>query len=1096
MKLETGNFCRVTRGELKTGNSRSGIALIITLTVMALLLILAVAFMSNMRSERQISFNYRRQVEARQAALGGLNAAIAKMSRFYTDAEAVNGSVATMAGRFYYTNGSGNVTVTVPSGASRSAYPYTNMLMFSCILGSGVYGPGTTNWADKVNLNGGNYMWPRTPTQSGDYLPIANPCAHPTRAGATGTSWGPDKTEIWAAYMLSNANRGPKYAFWIDDESSKINISNAYTKDLSGAGGGVNNTNVFSDVGVVIPPGQSLYAAITNTPAKQLSSVDLKVLDVGVVSPGYGDYATDGNLTVWSDSSTLSSLESARNAGTWRPFQTTEELLSLDNKLTMNDYQAVKSCLTAYSVENDDPAQLFKDTANKVVARTNLAMTITTPVEAKRLYDFMMITCGLTNSPSLKRCFNNAVFGTTIGKYPETTQPMTNGSVQQVAANIVSYITDPEKTTPYGAGVSGFPILPTSYCGLWKAAYMNEIAFGFCWQKKVDPPMPPAVVGSTKFQLWAAMYVELINPYEIDLPRSGKSEYYSIEVDPDNPANPPLAFAVTWAPPPPTMSPVPAMPVGNAPYTASVQHAIKAHSYSSTSSELNADVSPVPWVQWQWPVSGIITATNAVPKPPDISQITITMPKAIRLLMGTKGIIDWFDKAQTTPTLPALVLPAANCKPPVWDVTSLGKLGFPPSPPPVADAAYWKRDNLARISIAKNDPRVHKWYGQRSSGGTRGITGHGDNLLYGVTLKVPDASLAVPGFGDNTGQNPTGNLNPDGSGGIVDFRSGDTEIQNTTYAPNATKPEYRSNFVIAEGGMKSIGELGFIHTGRPWRSLSLQSYGAQPGEAGKLGDGGKAIPDWALLDLFSVNTAPIYGRVNINNSGWHLGNNYGSANQGAYPNCPTFEDPLYYPNHPNMLATWPDAIYMNRFATMVNYQWCYITTRTSSYNRYPTNPVTQPTYDSASVPLAAALNVIPDYRFRNKLANYISCRYRPISATTFAPMGDPSDTGFRPNSYHPFYSIAELCEVPGMTNLFIGNGTQVAYTDADKEDTVRRIINVLTTRGDAFTVHAIGQADSGEARLMAIVERVRNPSAAQVIDRNQFRIRQLRWFSE
>ena len=1090
MKQKTGDSKLATRnGRLGIGNSRSGIALIITLTIMALLLILAMAFMTNMRSERQVSFNYRRQVEAKQAALAGLNTAIAKMSRFYTDAEAVNGSVATMAGRFYYTNGSGNVNVPIPGTSARTAYPTNNTLMFSWIKGAGVFTASSTNWADKINLNGGNYRWPLDVTQSGIYLPIANPSVNPARAGSAGNSWGPDKVGIYAGYMRTYTTRGPKFAFWIDDESSKINISNAYTKDLNGSKASFNNVTNFTstDVGVtaagLYPYAKIVQRDVTKGINYEVSSVDLKMLDVETVSPGYG-YPPDRN---WTQVDTLGSIEDARNGGTWQPFQTPDEVLSLNNRLTMNDYQAVKSCLTAWSVENEDPAQLFKDTANRIVTRTNIGVTINTPAEAKKLYDFLITTNNLANSASLKRCFNNATFQL---KYPGIKQPFTNGCVQQIAANIVSYITDPEKPNnpPYGAGVTGNPTLPTGYCGLWKAAYMNEIAFGFCWQRKTDPGTPPV----TRYQLWAAMYVELINPYEIDLPRTGKSENYTIEMDPDGgAASPPLAFAVTWAPPPPSVLPPPA--IDNS--VGSVQNPIKAHSYSSTSSPLNADVSPVPWVQWQWQLTGTIT-TNA---PPAISQIVITMPKAIRMTMAngkSTGIIDWFDRDQTIPTLNPLTLPAAYCKPPVVDVSEFGKLGFPPSPPPAADASYWSRNNPARISIAKNDPRVHQWYGQRLSGQPKGIIGHGDNAVYGVTLKVPDASLAVPGWGDNDGRNPLGNLNTDGSGGIVDFRGGDTETLNGTYAKYANRPEYRSNFAIAEGGMKSIGELGFIHTGKPWRSLSLQAYGAQADETGQMGSSTKAIPDWAILDLFSVNSPPIYGRVNINNGGWHLGNNTWGPYQGAYPNCPTFEEPALYPRHPNLLATWNYGL--TSFLTVARYPWAYVSLRTSAYNRFAVNYVTDPTRDSASVPLAAALNVMPDtnYKHRNRLANYISYRYHPISQTDFAPQGDPADTTFLPNRdiWNPYYTVGQICEVPYMTNRFTDGG--MAYTDADKEDTVRRIINVLTTRGDVFTVHAIGNADSGEARLQAVVEHVRDPSATQIIDRNKFRIRQLQWFSE
>jgi hypothetical protein len=269
-----------------------------------------------------------------------------------------------------------------------------------------------------------------------------------------------------------------------------------------------------------------------------------------------------------------------------------------------------------------------------------------------------------------------------------------------------------------------------------------------------------------------------------------------------------------------------------------------------------------------------------------------------------------------------------------------------------------------------------------------------------------------------------------------------------------------------------------------------------------MGKGTRSIPDWAMLDLFAVNSPPIHGRVNINNGGWHLGNTGWGAYQRDFPRAATFEDAQTFPTHPNLVAVWSSAA--TSFLLSPNYYWSYITLRTSAYNAYPINPVVQTTAlnvtDAASVPLAAALNVIPDYRFRNKLANYISYCYRPLNPnrSNFAPQGDPSDTLFVPTKdiWNPYYTVGQICELPCMNYLFSGTGNQVAYTDADKEDTLRRIINVLTTRGDAFTIHAIGNADGGEARLMALIERTREPLVTPAIDRNKFRVRQVRWFTD
>ena len=61
-------------------------------------------------------------------------------------------------------------------------------------------------------------------------------------------------------------------------------------------------------------------------------------------------------------------------------------------------------------------------------------------------------------------------------------------------------------------------------------------------------------------------------------------------------------------------------------------------------------------------------------------------------------------------------------------------------------------------------------------------------------------------------------------------------------------------------GFDSIGSLGFIHTGWPWRTLMLQ-----PVPPGEINAGtGHFLPDWAVLDLFTTTNGPVQGRVNIN----------------------------------------------------------------------------------------------------------------------------------------------------------------------------------------------------------------------------------------
>jgi hypothetical protein len=75
-----------------------------------------------------------------------------------------------------------------------------------------------------------------------------------------------------------------------------------------------------------------------------------------------------------------------------------------------------------------------------------------------------------------------------------------------------------------------------------------------------------------------------------------------------------------------------------------------------------------------------------------------------------------------------------------------------------------------------------------------------------------------------------------------------------TADPTLPSKALPSKMHIRGAAMKSIGELGFIHTPSPWTYLRLQPQTDNP-----------AIPDWAMLDLFTVGGATA-GRININSA--------------------------------------------------------------------------------------------------------------------------------------------------------------------------------------------------------------------------------------
>jgi hypothetical protein len=88
-----------------------------------------------------------------------------------------------------------------------------------------------------------------------------------------------------------------------------------------------------------------------------------------------------------------------------------------------------------------------------------------------------------------------------------------------------------------------------------------------------------------------------------------------------------------------------------------------------------------------------------------------------------------------------------------------------------------------------------------------------------------------------------------------------TPYQNSAYNPPSepglpAKSLPSKAIMRATQIMQSIGELGYIHTPNSWQYLKLQPNG-----------GGGAIPDWAVLDMFTVGAAVpnvTSGRININ----------------------------------------------------------------------------------------------------------------------------------------------------------------------------------------------------------------------------------------
>jgi hypothetical protein len=245
---------------------------------------------------------------------------------------------------------------------------------------------------------------------------------------------------------------------------------------------------------------------------------------------------------------------------------------------------------------------------------------------------------------------------------------------------------------------------------------------------------------------------------------------------------------------------------------------------------------------------------------------------------------------------------------------------------------------------------------------------------------------------------------------------------NTAYAPPSGDI---SKLVMRGGPMNSIGELGYIHlphtaaTANLWQHLRLQP---------QLVAEKPAIPDWAMLDLFTTAT-PVpqtSGRININSF----------INPGLAPAAPI---------RPRL------------------------------------------------VPLSALLNSVPVLSGFAALAIYND---NSRTSTDTYGMKDPA-TG------DPvFDTIGEVCEIPALANS--------QTLEADKEQAIRRIANLITVRSSTFTIWVMAQSIkdvdkngrynpppglnnsdfiTGEVRAQAVVERYEDPLGSAP----KFRVRYFRY---
>lgn len=294
-------------------------------------------------------------------------------------------------------------------------------------------------------------------------------------------------------------------------------------------------------------------------------------------------------------------------------------------------------------------------------------------------------------------------------------------------------------------------------------------------------------------------------------------------------------------------------------------------------------------------------------------------------------------------------------------------------------------DNALVRGIAKNDPRVRRYADVTPPAGGEPwlrVGGAGNpNLTLGLNNSTVNMSAG-------TGLASVPNDDPPTTGNNI-LSHPDFDIDLSTRLVNAT---YVSAF-----------ELGRVHTGLQWRTLHLHAQ--------ELAEG-SSIPDWALLDVFTVTNAVAPAATRLN------------PNALPYPSMNTL---LTATNATNQglgrIGAYVGLI--NGFAAANN----------------PTNAQMLVAGTLTNAGLLASAAWTPA-QAETAGTNLFMMRFNGNWAGRRAAL-----SGFPMNAYG---SLAEIVEVDGVGN--------VGTSKSEKEARARVVYETMSPFSDTFTIYSIGQA--------------------------------------
>lgn len=994
------------------GSPRSGMALIVTVLFLAALTLLVCALAISTRVGLQTARNHSDMLRARQLADGAIDYTLAML------ANAMPPSSITQT----WVSGPGVAWRRDPSGV------WTQLLLYSTatpipgfgngylVANNGAISPALTsqglNMNERLYITGQNTDYQNWIITNGySYVGVTNSNEPPT---------------YWQTNIYSQSFGAPLLAGWVN-LSTDGKPSGYYSTNVVTSGVSTLNTGMFC---------YANYSTYTNGEIHPLIArwavwVDADACKINLRAAGLR-FTNDLNqsritnidvraLSAPFATATAAQIQSLRN------LSTVEELRLSNSWSDAGGYTSNKFALTIHGTDTNvdafgrarvDLNGLTRDITGDVgvggfvgAGAANYALAyerLTNTLWATRIYAGIV-----TSNQSLR------------AKYGEF-------GVRQILANIVDYQTQTNSTT---AGILNFPFgnrdadvaaanpawttaldqdpwgIPQYFSGLRKGPMIDAVIVHVATNKVVNGSGGSA---RTNCEVRVFVDVKLVNGYDFPGGANWILAIGGATAIIYNTNSTTLVKTQTWA-------------SASNPTTFLIQNDIGAHSYGLWGADPGAptDINPSADI-WSMAYKVTITNLNTYSKltPPVVTNVTVKLNRVL-LYQATAGgeaqnVVDWMGELDFSNATTAV----GTTNRLVFNKTTaaLGNIvPFINGSSPAFSSDGTPTANFKPIALVKQDPRVRTFVGWTSNADTN-FANNGPNLTTNWWV--------YPGTYPDGATIKTNSVVTDGNDFGYDSRIAPTVyrlLADTRSVTNAadTSPSHKFYFDdIAETKLQSVGELSFIHTGYPWRSIRLRSVipnatnttsstpetdkqlaapyrGVGDPNTGLTGVESNSLPDWVMLDCFSAtNAATLPGRININSK--------------------IYGETVTLPNYVSS-SSGSDG------------QGFSVATSNSLPSRLPPLRALLANTSGSLTPASSQLTAIA-----TNIVNRIFVPGSPYAATN------------QPAAYR---TPGEICEVSGLDYF----GDAAPPNKNQRQQALRRISELITTRSDVFTIWTVAQ---------------------------------------